>query len=192
MDWDQRYAEEDTPWDKGVAHPEMEILIADGAFADWRGKKVIVPGAGRAYDVKSLAGQGVKALGVDISALAVSSAVTDEIVVGDFLNDCGAEWQVDVEGLWEHTCFCAIDPALRPRYVEAAAGCLAPGKFLKGIFFINPDMSPGENGPPFGCAEDELLEHFDPLFELVTRALPRATYAGREGREVYLELRRRP
>ncbi len=191
MDWDKRYAEEDTPWDKGAAHPELERLLLEGAFADWSGLSIVAPGAGRGYDVSALETAGVTAFGVDISPLAVETAVTDKMILGDFIYSESSKWSEGLSGIWEHTCFCAIPPEMRSDYVSACARLLRPGGLLRGIFFLNPDMDRGENGPPFGCPQAELFEHFSSDFEILESHIPLQTYSGREGRELFVEMRRK-
>ena len=86
--------------------------------------------------------------------------------------------------IWEHTCFCAIDPSDRARYVAAAAGCLVDGGVLAGVFFLTP-FDPGDDttGPPFGVSLEDLDKWFSPWFERLDGWVPAAAYPGREGRE---------
>jgi hypothetical protein len=66
---------------------------------------------------------------------------------------------------------------------------LKPGGRLIGVFFINPDMDPGETGPPFGISEAQLRELMAPRFEWLENYVPQAAYPGREGREMLAVLR---
>jgi hypothetical protein len=89
--------------------------------------------------------------------------------------------------IFEHTCFCAIDPRQRPEYVRVVTGALRPAGSLLAIFFLNPrgpSEAPEEGGPPFGVSRDELAQLFTAHFELVEELRPSAAYPGREGREV--------
>ena len=72
---------------------------------------------------------------------------------------------------------------MRPAYVEAVSGALAPGGRLLAIFYLNPDQDHPDDGPPFGVAIEELDRLFLPRFELVREWLPEHAYPGREGRE---------
>ncbi|WP_254937186.1 class I SAM-dependent methyltransferase [Cyanobium sp. Tous-M-B4] len=51
-----------------------------------------------------------------------------------------------LQGVLEHTCFCAIDPAQREAYLDTVARLLVPGGWLLGLFWCHqrPD------GPPWG------------------------------------------
>jgi thiopurine S-methyltransferase len=59
-----------------------------------------------------------------------------------------------LEGVVEHTCFCAIDPAQRPAYLARVHQLLVPGGWLLALFWCHP--RPG--GPPWG-SDPAALEH---------------------------------
>ena len=73
---------------------------------------------------------------------------------GDFLNDDPDE---PYDFLFEHTCFCAIDPSQRDAYAAAAARWLKPGGQFLAVHYMLP---PDEDGPPFGTDREEILERF--------------------------------
>jgi len=54
---------------------------------------------------------------------------------------------------------------------------------------VNPEMDPGETGPPFGILPEELAALFAEKFEAVESYTPAAAYPGREGRELLRVLR---
>ena len=66
--------------------------------------------------------------------------------------DAGLQLAEPFDTWAEHTFFCALDPALRPRYVEAAARLLRPDGLLLGVFFIGDSRQ----GPPFAVTEPAL------------------------------------
>ncbi len=192
--WDERYRTGDTPWDKGepsrglvdfLAHDLHRVVAAgpggksNGAAGTAAATTVLVPGCGRGHDCRELARYGFDVTGLDVSARALQGAVTApgiRYVVGDFLTHTGQyDW------VFEHTCFCAIHPDLRDRYVEAAARVLKPGGHLLGIFF---NMSTDE-GPPFGATREELLQRFGRRFELVFDKVPRS-WPNRRGEELLM------
>lgn len=45
-----------------------------------------------------------------------------------------------LQGVLEHTCFCAIDPAQRGAYVESVQKLLAPGGWLLGLFWFHQEI----------------------------------------------------
>ena len=96
--------------------------------------------------------------------------------------------------VFEHTCFCAIEPVRRPEYVRAVAGALRPGGRLLAIFYLNPwargEPPPPGGGPPFASTTEEIDALFAGSFELQEEWVPARTYRGREGRELMRRLRR--
>jgi methyl halide transferase len=194
-DWENRYQTGDMPWEKGGASPPLLELL--GRKVNWGGGPILVPGCGFGHDVRALGVLGVPVVGVDLAPTAVTRARefpqvgTESYEVGDFLDP---EWRVGREftAIWEHTCFCAIHPGERKRYAEAAAGCLAPGGLLAGVFFLTPyDPEEEVAGPPFGTSVEELDEWFAPWFERLEGWVPQAAYPGRAGREWIGLFRRR-
>lgn len=148
--------------------------------------RILVPGSGVGHDARMLGERYPDAQvdGWDIADAAVSRAngwgnpPNVAFKRRDFLAFEGDEtfaWVV------EHTCFCAIDPALRPSYVAAAHGLLHAGGFLLGVFFLeeNPDTS----GPPYFCSPSDLEGYFSTMFELLERVVPSCSFPGREGEE---------
>jgi len=183
MDWNLRYRENDTPWDKGAGHPVLQDRLVGFAQTD----RVLVPGCGFGHDVRLLAATGLECVGLDISSVALQRAEafadipSASYIRGDFL-----ELPVALHGsfdvVFEHTMFCAIDPVQRPDYVRAAYLALKPGGRLYGIFYAEPDNDGG--GPPFGCTRAELDLLFGGKFRLIEERGGIPTYAEREGREL--------
>ena len=77
--------------------------------------------------------------------------------------------------------FCAIQPAVRDRYVEAVLRWLKPGGQYLAVNYLIPDT----DGPPFGTTRDELWERFSPHFSLATEYVPRS-YPNRTGLELLM------
>jgi SAM-dependent methyltransferase len=197
-DWDERWRQGDTPWEKGYAAPPLSEYLESGATELHRARRVLVPGCGSGHDVRELARHGIAATGLDLSAAAVERA-RQEPAVGreDYL--CGdlfeADWRIgrEFDAVWEHTCFCAIDPSLRPAYARAMAEILPAGGHLVGVFYLTPwDPDEAADGPPFAASQEEIMAHFGPWFELKKGWQPQRAYPGREGREWLAVLERRP
>lgn len=186
-DWEAHYQNGETPWDRGAPSPGLVDFLAGQPL---RGR-VLVPGCGLGHDVRAIAAAAPKEaeiLGLDLAPSAIEAAHGYPVVggeryeVGDFFalppSLCGVfDW------VWEHTCFCAIDPAFRARYVASAAEALAPGGHYLAVFFLDPGLAPGESGPPFGVTPTELDRLFSSGFDLLRRWTPSHTYPGREDRE---------
>lgn len=183
-DWEARYRERDMPWEKGGPSPGLVDFLSREPVHG----RVLVPGCGFGHDVRALAATADEVVGLDIAPSGIEGAKrfpkigNERYVVGD-LFDLPAELRGSFDWVWEHTCFCAIDPALRPAYVEAVAGALKPGGKLLAVFYLNPGNDHPDEGPPFEVSVAELDRLFLPRFTLDREWLPQNAYPGREGRE---------
>ncbi len=191
-DWDAAYRANDTPWDKGRAHPALVAWLSRNRLTG----RILVPGCGSGHDVRALsADQAAHVTGLDLApgAKAVAESFPraggEDYVTGDFL--VGTEVPAgSFDALFEHTCFCAIHPDLRPAYARAAARALGTGGIFLAVFYRNPDHG-GETGPPFGCPMAEVDRLFGSDFELIEEFEGCETFEGREHREVFRVMRRK-
>lgn len=189
IDWEERWREDDTPWEKGYAAPPLEEFLDEADCELLGAERVLVPGCGSGHDVRAIRRHGIPATGLDLSASAINRAMAQP-AVGDEDYLCGdlfsKDWRVGrrFDAVWEHTCFCAIDPEMRPAYARAMSEILPPGGFLTGVFFLTP-WDPGEEhaGPPHEASREEITKLFSPWFELRKEKVPERAYPGREGRE---------
>jgi SAM-dependent methyltransferase len=198
MDWEKRYRAGDTPWEKGApAPPLLEWLGSRGAMQGG----VLVPGCGLGHDVRAIAAASPTApvVGLDAAASALDRARQFALAghetyeLADIF-DLPVELTNRFQWVFEHTCFCAIEPGRRLEYVHGVLRALQPGGTLLAIFFLDP-WDPGEapegGGPPFAVTGKELDELFGRDFDLIDEWKPRAAYPGREGREIGRLLRKR-
>jgi SAM-dependent methyltransferase len=195
-DWESQYQKRETPWDKQVAHPFIQEAQWTERSGHW-----LVPGCGYGDDLVALADAGADTvLGLDVAPSAIAGAKlrhsnrTDlTFALGDFFAMPTDPRAGTFDGLWEHTCFCAISPGDRSRYVEAAAAALRPGGLFVGCFYMNPwDPEEDQNqGPPFRSEVTQLDSLFEKYFILEREMVPSATHPGREGRELVRFLRRK-
>ena len=120
-DWEARYQSHDMPWEKGEASPGLVDFLAGHPRLP-RGT-VLVPGCGTGHDARAWAAAGFAVTGCDIAPSAIrlarektaAAGLSAEFILGDFLADAALgpyDW------IFEHTLFCAIDPARRDDYVQ--------------------------------------------------------------------------
>jgi SAM-dependent methyltransferase len=191
-DWEDHYRRGETPWEKGAPSPGLvDFLGAEPLHG-----RVLVPGCGLGHDVRALATTADEVLGIDIAPSAVAAAQAippvgrERYELAD-LFALPSHLRGNFDWVWEHTCFCAIDPTLRPAYVEGVASALRPCGRLLAIFYLDPGNTSPDEGPPFEVSVAELDRLFLPAFTLVREWLPARAYAGREGREWMRILARR-
>ncbi len=189
--WERRYREGRDGWELGQAAPPLASFLGSHPLAPAPGDGwVLVPGCGRGHEAALLADLGFRALGLDFSAAALEEA---RRLHGD--GGAALRWlQADLfdaqalaaggcgpgsmDGVLEHTCFCAIDPSQRPAYLDAVASLLRPGGWLLALFWCHG--RPG--GPPWG-SDPALLEqqiHASGLVPLLWEPA-QGSAGGREG-----------
>lgn len=191
-DWEDHYRRAEMPWDKGAPSPALLDYLA----ADPLRGRVLVPGCGLGHDVRALAATADEVVGIDIAPSAIKAARAVPQVGGESyeLADLFAlpqKFRGAFDWVWEHTCFCAIDPSQRPAYVSAVAETLRPGGHLLAIFYLDPGQDSPADGPPFEVSIPQLDKLFCTDFSLVREWLPAHYYPGREGREWMRLLSRR-
>jgi hypothetical protein len=190
-DWDEKYRRGEAFWDKGGASPPMKQYLERHPQ---RGR-ALVPGCGRGHEVALAVEQGLEATGLDIAPTAVAEAralypqLTGRFVTGS-LFDPPSEMRGAFEVVLEHTCMSGLHPSLRADYRRGIDLTLRRGGLLIGVWFINPDLDPGEEGPPYPFSVADLTSLFADGYEIVDDYVPDVAFAGREGRERVRVLRR--
>jgi hypothetical protein len=90
----------------------------------------------------------------------------------------------------EHTCMSGLHPSLRPSYRRGIDLTLRRGGLLLGVWFINPDLDPGDEGPPYPFSVPDLTALFADGYEIVEDYVPEVAFDTRAGRERVRVLRR--
>jgi len=179
--WEGRYQAADMPWEKGEASPGLVDFVA--THTKLAGSNVCVPGCGTGHDARVWARAGFRVLGLDIAPSAIrlstertqAAGLSAQFQVGDFLRD---KPPLLFDWVFEHTLFCAIQPAERDDYLRAVLRWLKPDGQYLAVNYLIPD----EDGPPFGTNREELLDRFSPHFDLLEEWVPRS-YPNRTGLE---------
>jgi hypothetical protein len=111
-----------------------------------------VPGAGRGHDARLLARHGYRVWGFDWAPAAIADATglaaSDGVDVAFEARDVftlADQYGGFFDGVWEYTCFCAIDPARRAEYTRLVHALLRPGGLLLACFY---PLREGTDGPP--------------------------------------------
>ena len=147
-------------FDKGGASPVLRSLLSSGAV-DVSGKRAIVPGCGRGYDVFVLARAGAaQAVGLELSRTAVEQARAFQeaqgwgdlgskvdFQVGDFFDSNREEGAYDVG--YDYTFFCALHPTMRKDWANAWRRALKPGGVLVTLVYPVDSTADPSTGPPW-------------------------------------------
>jgi len=181
--WEARWQTDDIGWEKGEPAPPLVDFLHQQQMLG----RVLVPGCGSGNDVRAIAAQNPdQVVGLDIAPTALKMAWSRSIGLKnvDFIaadlfapphSLCGTfDW------VFEHTCFCAINPEMRPDYFESIGLLLKPKGYFLGIFYLNPEK---ESGPPFGVQPAAIDHYVDESFELIKKWVPEVGFPGRLGRE---------
>lgn len=182
--WTERYHREQTGWDtKGITTPLKDYFDQ----LEDRSLRILIPGAGNAYEAGYLWQQGFENVYVlDWAAPPLQrfgetypDFPRDQLLKDDFFQLNG---QFDL--IVEQTFFCAFEPVLRPQYAEKAAELLNRGGKLVGLLW-DGDFA---GGPPFGGTPDEYKKLFADHFKIDVMASAYNSIKPRAGREVFVKL----
>lgn len=187
--WQGLWEDGRTRWDVGYAVP----VITD--YADRikdKSLKILIPGAGNAYEAEYLYKQGFKNLFVlDIAFKPlenfnnrVKNFPQENLVNEDFFEHRG---QYDL--IIEYVFFIALHPSLRAKYAEQVFKLLKPGGRLVGSLLNDPLT--GEEGPPYGGTKEEYLKYFEPYFEIEKYEDAYNSIKPRAGRELFINFVRK-
>ena len=197
--WDERYRDGRDGWELGHAAPPLDAFLRADRRAPRPPARVLVPGCGRGHEAALLAALGFAVVGLDFSSEAIQRArqlhgadspelrwLQADLFDQTALAAAGLT-PGSVQGVVEHTCFCAIDPAQREAYLQTVVRLLAPAGWLLGLFWCHRE--PG--GPPWGSDPDVLAQQLGAAgLQLELWEPARGSAAGRE--HEWLGLWRRP
>lgn len=186
--WTNRYQQDETGWDVGnITTPLKEY------FNQLKNKdlKILIPGAGNAYEAEYLFNNGFKNVFViDISDEPLKNIKTrvpdfpkEQLILGDFF-----EHNKTYDLIVEQTFFCALNPKLRSNYAKKMHELLNKKGKLVGLLFndvLNADQ------PPFGGNKEEYKNYFSPYFVFKIFATCFNSIKPRENRELFILFERK-
>lgn len=184
--WTGRYLKNETGWDIGHISTPLKTY-----FDQLKNKeiKILIPGAGHAYEAEYLFNHGfnnVFVLDVSIIPLKVfkervPSFPEKHLIQGDFFKH---EGHYDL--IIEQTFFCSFPPLKETRleYANKMANLLRPKGKLVGLWFNIP-LTEDVAKRPFGGDKDSYLSYFEPYFKIKAFELCYNSIVPREGKEYF-------
>lgn len=181
--WNNRYETNDFGWDLGEVSAPLKKYIEQ---LNNKNLKILIPGAGNAYEAELLFRLGFKNVHVlDFAELPLQNIKKrlpdfpdSQLIQQDFF-----EHQDQYDLIIEQTFFCAINPRLRERYAKHMKTLLKPNGKLVGLLFndvLNSDK------PPFGGSKEEYEKLFPELFDIKKMEPCYNSIKPREGRELFI------
>lgn len=184
--WTDVYVTEGKPrWDLAEPAEALKDMLPRLKLVKSR---VLVLGCGEGHDAALFARDGHIVTAVDFSPEAIRRAKEHygelsnvRFLVGDvFALDSSHDGQYDV--VFEHTLYCAIDPARRDDLVRRWWRFLAPGGHLLAILFA----SSSRRGPPYGGTEWETRERLKKYFRFLFWGRWKTSIERRRGKELFI------
>ena len=182
--WDRLYDSGGDGWELRRPSPPLQAHLEKSPPP--RGK-VAVLGCGRGHDCRLLANAGYRVWGFDFAERAIlearALARTERLEIIFEQRDIfelAEHYRGFFDGIWEYTCFCAIDPGRRPDYVRLVREILKPEGWLLACFYPLRD---GSDGPPFPTSEAEIWRLFVPAFVFLETYAPVESVERRAGLE---------
>ncbi len=162
--WTNIYRTEEPGWEMGRESAILPEILPQLKIPRSR---ILVLGCGTGHDVAFFAKAGHIATGVDFSEEAIQRAQASYSSLNDirFLQadvfKLPTEWAAQFDVVFDHTCYCAVNPNRRTELVTVWKRMLAEGGHLLGFFFTRDKVK----GPPWGGSEWEIRQrlknHFD-------------------------------
>lgn len=184
-DWEKCYQAGEIFWNRGAPSPPLVEWVEKNGL----GGRVLVPGCGMGHEVAWLRSQGIDAVGLDIAPTALVMAAQEHPEVPNECWICADLFQLPeslkgaFDAVVEHTCLSGMPPRIRPDYAKGVLSALKPGGLIVGVWYINPDLAPGDEGPPFPLPVSELDKLFAGKAEIQEDYVSSVAFSGREGRE---------
>ncbi|GIL17539.1 MAG: hypothetical protein BroJett040_12900 [Oligoflexia bacterium] len=188
--WTKIYQTEEPRWELNQPAPALVDMLPRLKISKSR---VLVLGCGSGNDAAFFAQAGHLVTAIDISPEALQRArskyghLTNLTFIESDVFTLGQEYSGQFDVIFEHTCYCAIQPERRNELVKTWRRLLSPGGHLLGVFFAMERRS----APPFGGTEWELRERLKKYFHFIFWGRWHQSIQNRNGKEllVYAQMK---
>jgi thiopurine S-methyltransferase len=184
--WSQRYKDAQTGWDIGSPSTPLKEYIDQ--LTD-KSLKILIPGAGNAYEAEYLIQQGFTNVFIlDISEIPLKEFQqrnpdfpSENLLCDDFFKH-----NETYDLIFEQTFFCSFPPLpeTRKKYAKHMAELLKPNGKLVGLWFNFPLTGDLEKRP-FGGSKDEYINYLKPYFKIKTFEKAHNSISPRAGNELF-------
>lgn len=184
--WSKSYQNDNNPgWNLGEPAEALKDMLPRLKIARSR---ILVLGCGEGHDAAMFAAAGHVVTAVDISPLALERAkklyghMENLKFVQADLFKLPRDWDQSFDVVFEHTCYCAINPIHRQDLVKVWNRVLAEGGHLMGVFFTFEKRQ----GPPFGGSEWELRQRLKNNYQPIFWGRWQKSVPNRQGKELFI------
>lgn len=184
--WSKSYQNDNNPgWNLGEPAEALKDMLPRLKISRSR---ILVLGCGEGHDAALFAAAGHVVTAVDISALALERAkklyghIENLKFVEADLFDLPRSLDQSFDVVFEHTCYCAINPSLRQDLVKVWNRVLSDGGYLMGVFFTFEKRQ----GPPFGGSEWELRQRLKSNYQPIFWGRWQKSVPNRQGKELFI------
>jgi SAM-dependent methyltransferase len=189
--WTQIYHDEKNPgWNLGEPAEALKDMLPRLKLPKSR---ILVLGCGEGHDAAFFAQSGHVVTGVDFSEEAIARAQKNyEGVAGlSFVQQdvfkLDPKFQSAFDIVFEHTCYCAIEPSRRKDLVKVWRQALHDQGQLMGVFFTMYK----KQGPPYGGSEWELRQRLKDSFQFLFWGRWNQSRPTRQGKELFVFAQKR-
>jgi len=169
VDWNDRYAARETPWDSGEPSRELRRVVKERKIAPCRMLEI---GCGTGTNAIWLARQGFRVTGVDVSPLAIEAAKAKARKAGVRVKLSAADiLRMPREGqpyafVFDRGVYHHLRTVDLKAFLKALQWAVKPGGLYLTLAGNANDTTPRDMGPPTVHAHD-LCRELGGLFELV-------------------------
>ncbi len=182
--WQQRYENNNTGWDMGQVSPPLKAYFDQLKHKELR---VLIPGAGNAYEAEYLIKKGFTDVHVVDIAQDPLKNIHDRVGEHPALHLHHIdffEFHGKFDLIIEQTFFCALDPSQRKYFAQKMSNSMKDDARLVGLLFDFPLV----DGPPYGGNVREYKEYFSPYFNFHTFQRAHNSYYKRYPKEIFINL----
>ncbi|KHD88652.1 MAG: hypothetical protein OM95_07550 [Bdellovibrio sp. ArHS] len=184
--WSNIYKEEVNPgWNLGEPAEALKDMLPRLKIARSR---ILVLGCGEGHDAAFFATAGHFVTAVDISPEAIERAkknyghLSNLTFLEADLFKLPRDFDQAFDVVFEHTCYCAINPAKRQDLVKVWNRVLVSGGHLMGVFFTFEKRQ----GPPYGGTEWELRQRLKSSYHPIFWGRWQKSVPRRQGKELFI------